>query len=100
MIEYKFPEEKLVALHYAQKLTNTAAENILLAGSVANSEQAKVLSQFYWAMVDAAVQDQGSGIAVLEQEGVEHWLEYIFHTFNGYLVSNGYEDEWDAESDN
>jgi hypothetical protein len=47
-------------------------------------------------MVDESVKDQGAGLEILTNEGVEFWMEYIFHTVNGYLVSNGYEAEWDA----
>jgi hypothetical protein len=48
-------------------------------------------------MVEQSVKDQGSGLKILVNEGVESWMEYIFHTLNGYLVSNGYEEEWDTE---
>ncbi|HSX85181.1 MAG TPA: hypothetical protein VLE50_07220 [Cellvibrio sp.] len=100
MIQYKYPEEKTIAQHYAKKLADTNVEVILDTGMVRSAEDARTLSRFYWAMVDQAVQDQGAGIDVMEKEGFEHWLEYIFHTFNGYLVSNGYENEWDSASDN
>lgn len=100
MITYKYPEEKLILLHYAVKLGNAEAKAILDAGVVRNTNEARLLSKFYWEMVDEAVNDQGKGIAIMEHEGFEHWLEYIFHTLNGYLVSNGYESEWYSESDN
>ena len=97
MIEYKYPEEKAVALYYAELLNDSDAMKILLNGVVNSNAAAASLTRFYWSMVDLAVKDQGKGIAVLEAEGVEAWMEYIFHTFNGCLVSGGYEKEWDVE---
>lgn len=91
MIDYKYPEEKIIVLHYANILNNANAKAIIDSGYVNSSAQATTLKNFYWSMVDQAVKDHGKGIAIMETEGHEHWLEYIFHTFNGYLVSNGYE---------
>jgi len=97
MIKYKYPEEREILFHYAEKMENEAALNILRRGMVSNREQALELSQFYWGMLDIAANDQGSGVAILEKEGIEQWMEYIFHSLNGYLVSSGYEEEWDHE---
>jgi hypothetical protein len=97
MIEYKFPEEKDIALHYAKLLKNIDTEEILVRGFVTNKEEALKLKDFYWSMLDQSVKDQGEGVEVLKREGVESWMEYIFHSFNGYFVSNGYEEEWDTE---
>ena len=97
MIEYKYAEEKLILIHYAKLLSATEAEQIIEAGQVKNSAQAIILKNLYWDMVDHAIEDKGKGITIMEIEGYEHWLEYIFHSLNGYLVSNGYENEWDAE---
>lgn len=97
MIEYKYPEEKLILIHYAKLLSDIDAEQIITDGHVKNKSQAIALRKFYWSMVDQAVTDEGVGVPVMELEGHAHWLEYIFHSLNGYLVSNGYENEWDAE---
>jgi hypothetical protein len=97
MIKYRFPEEKAILLHYAEKMDSDLAERIILKGSVNGKSETKALSEFYWNMVDVAVAEEGRGVPVLEAEGVAAWMEYIFHSLNGYLVSNGYADEWDAE---
>ncbi|GAB2895339.1 hypothetical protein ACCI51_04090 [Microbulbifer echini] len=97
MIEYKYPKEREILIHYAEKMENEAALDILQKGVVSNREQALALSQLYWGMIDVAADDQGSGFPLLEKEGIEQWMEYIFHSLNGYLVSNGYEEEWDQE---
>ena len=100
MIEYKYPEEKAILLHYADKMQRTEAKAILLKGGVSNKGEALTLSQLYWAMLDVAADDQGKRVELLEREGIEIWMEYIFHSLNGYLVSNGYEEQWDEGDDN
>jgi len=97
MIEYRFPEEKAILLHYAEKMNSRSAKEIILKGYVEGKSEAKILSEFYWNMVDVAVDDEGRGVPILEAEGVAAWMEYIFHSLNGYLVSNGYAEEWDVE---
>ena len=97
MIEYKFPEEKIIVLHYAKLLNDASAMDILERGYVKDRTEALTLKNFYWAMVDQSVKDQGHQVDILVKEGVAAWMEYIFHTFNGYLVSSGYKEEWDTE---
>ena len=97
MIEYRFSEEKAILLRYADKMHFDLAKKIILKGTVDGKSEAKALSEFYWKMVDVAVADEGYGLPVLEAEGVAAWMEYIFHSLNGYLVSNGYAEEWDSE---
>jgi hypothetical protein len=97
MIEYKFPEEKTIAFYYADVLKNPEAKIIINNGFVNDRNQAIALKDFYWAMVDESVKDQGAGLDLMKADGVEFWMESIFHSFNGYLVSNGYQAEWDIE---
>lgn len=97
MIEYRFPEEKAILLHYADKMHFDLAKTIILKWAVDGKSEAKALSEFYWEMADVAVADEGLGVPMLEAEGVAAWIEYIFHSLNGYLVSNGYAEEWDSE---
>lgn len=97
MIEYRFPEEKEILLHYADVLNDPVAKEIIIKGRAENTSEADALTSFYWSMVDRAVKDNGAGVLVLESEGVESWMEYIFHSLNGYMVSNGYTSQWDKE---
>ena len=55
MIRFKYDEEKLTALYFADLLHDELARKIIEACMVANSAEATYLSQFYWRMVDAAV---------------------------------------------
>ncbi len=97
MIEYKYPEEKEILLHYANVLNNQKVKYLIQIGFVHNSSEAKILANFYRAMVDQAVRDEGREISSIEPEGVEAWMEYIFHSINGYMVSNGYETQWNQK---
>lgn len=98
MIEYRFPEEKDFLLHYAAKLNDPGAEQILLRGSVHDAREAETLSKFYWAMVDEAVKDLDSGMNVAGQRDLEAWCEYTLSSIRSYLRANGYEAEWEAYS--
>lgn len=97
MIEYKYPEEEAILLHYADKLVDEKARSILENRGVKDSAEAEILSAFYWKMLEVMADDGGKGVPVLEREGFEAWAEYIFHSLNGYFVSNGHESEWDRD---
>ncbi|WP_444921751.1 hypothetical protein ACJJID_05040 [Microbulbifer sp. CnH-101-G] len=99
MIEYKYPDEEQILFHYADKMGDAKARAVLEKREVANEQEAQTLSSFYWKMVDVMADDRGQGLPVLEREGFESWAEAIFHTLNGYLVSNGYEEQWDNEEE-
>ena len=75
------------------------AKKILLKGHASDKHEALTLSQFFWAMLDVAADDQGQGIDILEKEGIDIWMEYLFHSLNGYFVSHGYEEQWDEGDD-
>ena len=96
MIEYKYPEEKIISIFYAKKLRNDAALAILEKNSVNNSNEATIIAKFYWLMVAEVVSEKNNSI----DNGfgnMDEWLEYICNTFFFYLSNNGYENEWDAE---
>lgn len=52
MIEFKFPEEKTIALHYANVMGNEEAKTIIENGFVNDRKQALALTKFYgkWSM--------------------------------------------------
>lgn len=97
MINYRYPEEKIVATHMATLLNDTKAQQIITAGEVKNAGEATHLSQFFWRMVECSAKET----VQLPCEGSsEYWLEKIYNTFGGYLERSGYQDEWNAEIDN
>lgn len=98
MIEYKFPEEKDFLLHYARKLKNPEVEAIIAAGEVTSSNEANLLSMFFWEMVDEIVKDKETNVIVAGQTDLEAWNEYVFESIRAYLRNNGYEKEWDAHA--
>lgn len=97
MIEYKYNEEKIVALYFAKLLNNSKAETILKDGSVSSSADATILSKFFWEMVNKSAE----GNIVLPCEGSsEYWTEKLYNSLGGYLEKSGYEKEWNIEVDN
>lgn len=95
MITYKFEEELQYATYYANKLKETKILELLEQGKVTNSSEATDLSEFFWKMVDASIEDEKQDIHLPWKEGAEFWNEKIMNTFSGYLEKVGYEKEWD-----
>lgn len=95
MIQYRFPEEPVIMLHYARLLKNSEVEIIVQQGQVTNKEQAKCLAKFFWQMIDQMVIDRDNKVVVEGQADLEAWGEYIFESVRSYLHSNGYANEWE-----
>lgn len=96
MINYKFPEEKDIILHYAKKFQLNEVVEIINNGYVKNANEAKQLSEFFWRMVDESVKDAGQGIDAAGYHDLQAYDEYIMNTLRSYLISAGYENEWNA----
>lgn len=99
MIEFKFDEEKEYILHYAKKLKDNKALEIINSGEVRNSDDALYLSHFFWEMVDSSIEDEEAEIELPWPEGAEFWNEKIMNSLSGYLDRAGYENEWDSVVD-
>ena len=100
MITYKYDEEKLAALYFADLLHDELARKIIEAGAVSNSSEATHLSNFYWRMVDASVVFKRDKKPMPFAGSSEYWCEKLCYSLGGYLEDAGYEKEWDTESDN
>ena len=96
MIEYRYDEEKIAALYFAELLDDHISKSILERGDVSSSEEATHLSKFFWNMVNKSAE----GKIELPCEGSsEYWLEKLINSLGGYLERAGYEQEWNAEVD-
>lgn len=96
MIQFKYPEEKTVAITFALLLNDEITKAILEKGSVASRDEAIHLSQFFWRMIEKSaasnVQLQGEGSA-------KYWTEKLYNSIGGYLEKAGYAAEWNEEID-
>ncbi len=97
MIKYKFKEELAFAKHYAEKLQDNKALAILESGDVRNKEEAIYLSDYFWRMVDASIEDEKNGVDLPWDENAEFWTEKLMNSISGYLERTGYEDQWDND---
>ncbi len=95
MIDYKYPHEKEIVLHYATLLKNETALKLITEGSVSSNEEVKIIAKFYWAMVDRSIEEDElqSG----KYDDMEKWLERIYTSLHIYFNNNGYGDIWDNE---
>lgn len=100
MIDYRYDEEKLIALHFAKRLKDEVAKNIIEVGVVSSSKEATHLSKFFWKMVSKSVKDRELNLPLPCEGGAEYWSEKLYNSFGGYLERSGFESEWDREVDN
>ncbi|WP_444892532.1 hypothetical protein ACJJIE_17725 [Microbulbifer sp. TRSA001] len=99
MITYKFPEEKEYAEFYAKKLDDEFILQFLQYGIILNKSQAEHICRFFWAMVDASIEDENNGVKLQWNEGAEFWNEKIMNSISARLEALGYEEEWENEVD-
>ena len=99
MIRYRYDEEKLAALYFADLLNDGLTRKIIEAGAVANSAEATHLSNFYWHMVDASAAFKRDKKSLPFEGSSEYWCEKLINSFGGYLERAGYENEWDKAGD-
>lgn len=97
MIAYYDDGDKAVALHYAHKLDDKEALKILEAGQVTNTEEARALSHFYWAMLNESVKDDKSGKPPFE--GLKHIMEGLLNAFTIHLGNLGLDTIFDDVMD-
>lgn len=96
MIEYTYPEEKTVALVFANNLDDILTQDILNKGYVSSTEEAIHLSQFFWKMIEKSAEKSVS----LPCEGSsQFWTEKLYNSLGGYLERAGYEAQWNEEID-
>jgi len=99
MIAYKYPEEKEILMHYAVKLQAHHIVEIIDHGYVKNASEAKILSEFFWQLVDESVKDAEQGLEAAGHHDLQAYNEYIMNTLRSYLVNAGYEKEWNEVGD-
>ena len=99
MIKYKSNDDLVFAKYYADKLHDKLASEILETGSVKNTTEATHLSEFFWKLVDAAVDDEKNQTKLPWTEGSEFLSECLMYALSGYLEKAGYEKIWEEISD-
>jgi len=102
MLDFSGNDEKakLVATHYATQFNNSTVLEILnQPRGVQNKNEAIILSNFFWGMLDASALDKENGKVVLDETDLQFWIERLMNIIGGYLKQNGYEAEWGKVSD-
>ena len=102
MLDFSENDEKakLVAMHYAEQFNNVIVLEILNESrGVKNKEEAKILSKFFWEVLDATAYDREKGNIILGEANLQYWVERLMNIIGGYLKKSGYETEWDKACD-
>jgi len=96
--EVNVPAKK-IALHYAQRLNNQLAINVIEGRSeILSKDEAIKFTAFFWEMVDESVEDDKNNIEVVGVTDLEHWMEKLMNIIIGYMNRSGYKEEWTRES--
>jgi hypothetical protein len=91
---------KLVAVYYAEEFKNDVVLAMLTnSAEVKNKEEAILLAEFFWQLVDATARDREEGKVVLGEANLQYWVERLLNIIGGYLKRNGYEVEWEKVCD-
>ena len=93
-IVYSMPDEKIVALAYAELLHDPVAKRILDQEFVESREEAIHLSKFLLQMAD---QSSHSGASPTCELSAEFWIEKLYDSIGNYLKKAGYAAEWGEE---
>ncbi len=91
-IVYSMPDEKIVALAFAELLQDPLARKILEQDAVESPTEASHLSRFYWRMVAHSAR---SGVSPPCESGTEFWIDKLHDSIGDYLKRAGYAAEWD-----
>jgi hypothetical protein len=100
VITYKYDEEKIVALHFANRLNENYAVKIIENGIIESVEEATFISNFFWRMNAKAIADDEQGIKIPCDGSSEYWIEKIYNSWEGYMLKNSFISQWDEASDN
>ena len=90
MIIYKFPEEKEFINFFSTRLGQEFIPNLLEKSEPINKEEAILISNFFWKMIDEAVSLNDTEECPWP-EGYEFWAEKILQSTAAFLKKSGYE---------
>ena len=97
MIQYQYPEEKQVALIFAEVLNDDTSKKIIECGEVSSKAEAIHISKFFWKMVVLSAE---KSVSLPFDGGTEYWTEKFYNSLGGYMVRAGFSEEWNEEIDN
>jgi len=95
-IHYKFEDDKVLAMHYAQVLNDEISYDILKNNiQLKDEKMAYDFSCFFWDMIDLVVEDYHANRTVAGVEPSD--CEFLLHSIGGFVISSGYSYQWYRE---
>ena len=102
MLEYNenTQKAKILAEHYAQ----IVGDEFLIAfmqgkKSITNTQEAQTIINCFWQMTDLAIADHQNDLAIDGITDIEFWMHKLFNKVGGYLIKQGYSEQWDTALD-
>ena len=89
-----------LAVYYAKKLGNPLLVDFMSSErGIASSEEALVVINGFWEITDMAIDDNSNDKSIEGIVDIEFWMHKLFNKVYGYMVKNGFEEQWQQISD-
>lgn len=101
MLEFNEGTQKarILALHYANRVGGSDLIQFMSSQiDIHSPEQAEKIIEGFWAMTDLAVEDHHANLSIEGVDDIEFWMYKLFNKVNGYMVKNGFGENWERVS--
>ncbi|MCX2783735.1 hypothetical protein OQJ46_12135 [Microbulbifer thermotolerans] len=89
-----------LAVHYAKKLGDQLLIDFMSSSrDVTSPEEATAVIKGFWEMTDLAIEDNHNNKSVEGISDIEFWMHKLFNKVYGYMLRNGFEEQWQNISD-
>jgi len=91
---------KLLAIHYANQVGDAELVRFMSGeADIRSAQMAVAVIEGFWKMTDLAAIDHEQGKSVAGVEDIEFWMHKLFNKVYGYMVKQGYREQWEQASD-
>jgi len=89
-----------LAVFYARKLENQLLIDFMSSSrDVTTQEEAITVINGFWDMTDLAIEDNSHDKTIEGVSDIEFWMHKLFNKVYGYMLKNGFEEQWQQLSD-
>jgi len=89
-----------MAIYYAKKLEDQLLIDFMSSSKELNTqEEAAAVINGFWEMTDLAIEDNNNDKSIEGISDIEFWMHKLFNKVYGYMLKNGFEEQWQRISD-